>query len=229
MQPWKSLAVQNRLRGDSMKIILIGQGGHSKVIRDMVLSYQEYEIAGYLDDRYMNLTVIDGEYFGPISATTELIEYLDEVKFVIAIGNNEIRKRIAQQLNLSDQYYMTIIQKTAVVSPSARIGHGTVIMANAVINADAHIGNHAIINTSSIVEHDNKLGNYVHISPRSTLTGSVIVEEGTHIGAGATIIPNIKVGEWSVVGAGATVIRDLPSYCTAVGTPAIVKKRLVVS
>ena len=82
----------------------------------------------------------------------------------------------------------------------------------------------AIINTNSIVEHDTKLSDFAHISPNATLTGGVNVDEGTHIGAGATIIPNIHIGKWAVIGAGATVISDIPSYSTAVGVPAKVKK-----
>ena len=35
-----------------MKIAMIGKGGHSKVIKDIILSNKEYEIVGYLDDQY---------------------------------------------------------------------------------------------------------------------------------------------------------------------------------
>lgn len=203
-----------------MKIVIIGQGGHSKVIRDIILSSREHEIIGYLDDRYEDITIVNNTYFGPIAAAQKMIDRFDSIKFVIAIGNNKVRKAINQKLGLSDNDYITLIQKTAVVSPSAKLGPGTVVMPYAVINADTKVGNHAIINTGAVVEHDNNLGNFVHISPNATLTGSVVIEEGTHIGAGATVIPNIKVGEWSVIGAGATVIHDIPSNCTAVGMPA---------
>ena len=210
-----------------MKIILIGHGGHSKVIRDMVLENEEYQLVGYLDDKYEDLTFSDEVCLGPISAAKELIKYINGVKFVIAVGNNVVRKLIFEKLGLDIHSYATVIQKTAVVSPSAKIGHGTVVMANAVINADAEIGNHAIINTGSVVEHDNCLKNFVHISPRATLTGAVSIGNGVHIGAGATIIPNIKIGEWTVIGAGATVIHNIPSNCTAVGTPAKVKTKTI--
>ncbi|MFP3123376.1 acetyltransferase [Ectobacillus funiculus] len=203
-----------------MKITIIGQGGHSKVIQDIILSNKEYEIVAYLDDRYEDIAVADNMYFGPTSAAQKIIDCFDNVKFIIAIGNNKVRKSIAQKLDLSDDYYATLIHKTAVVSPSAKMGSGTVVMPNAVINADAQIGNHVIVNTSSVVEHDNKLDDFVHVSPGSTFTGSVEIEEGTHIGAGATVIPNVKIGQWSIIGAGAVVTHDIPSNCTAVGIPA---------
>ena len=82
------------------------------------------------------------------------------------------------------------------------------------------IQKHTIINTGSIIEHDTVVGDFAHISPKATLTGNVTIEEGVHIGAGATVIPQVSVGKWSTIGAGATVTRNIPSDCTAVGTPA---------
>ncbi|MDH4423924.1 acetyltransferase [Bacillus cereus] len=203
-----------------MKIVIIGQGGHSKVVKDIVLSNNESEIVGYLDDRYEEITTVDSIYFGPISTAYEMINYFNQIKFVIAIGDNKARKIIVERLQLSNDCYTTLIHKTAVVSPSAKIGNGTVIMPNVVINADTQIGNHTIINTGSVVEHDNIVGDFVHISPNVTLTGSVIIKEGVHIGAAVTMIPSAKVREWSIIGAGSVVTNDVPPHCTAVGIPA---------
>ena len=132
-------------------------------------------------------------FIGPILSAEIIIDIFKEVKFIIAIGNNKIRKLIAKKLNLTNENYVTLIHPTASVSPSAKIGYGSVIMAHSVINADAQIGKHTIINTGSIIEHDNQIGDFVHISPNATLTGTVKIEEGVHIGAGATIIPNIRL------------------------------------
>lgn len=211
-----------------MKIAVIGKGGHSKVIQDIILMNKEYEIVAYLDDQYTDVTMVDGVYYGPVMTAQNIIGYFGEIKFFIAIGNNKVRKAISRQLGFPAHYYATFIHSKAIISPSARIGYGTVVMASAVINADAEIGEHGIINTNAVVEHDNRISDFVHISPGAALTGAVTVDEGTHIGAGAVIIPNIHIEEWSVIGAGATVIHDIPANCTAVGTPAkIVRKETV--
>lgn len=209
-----------------MKIAIIGEGGHSKVIRDVILTGKANQIVGYFDDRYPDLTLKETLYFGPISSAKKMFSYFSGIQFVVAIGDNQARKRIVQRLDLPDESYMTLIHPSAVVSPEAKIGHGTVIMAHAVVHADTEIGDHTIINTGSIIEHDNQLGDFVHVSPNATLTGSVKLGEGSHVGAGATVIPNVKIGKWSVIGAGATVIDDVPPGRTAVGVPAkeIVKK-----
>ncbi|EEL48449.1 hypothetical protein bcere0022_43120 [Bacillus cereus Rock3-44] len=182
-----------------------------------------YEIVAVFDDKYECLRKENGICYGPISSTEKIMKDIG-FKLVIAIGNNTVRKRIVEQLELEDESYETIIHPTAVVSESTSIGFGTVIMPKAVINADTVIGSHVIINTAAVIEHDNQIGDFAHISPNATLTGTVCVNEGTQIGAGAIVIPNRKIGRWSIIGAGATVIHDMPSSCTAVGSPARVIK-----
>jgi acetyltransferase EpsM len=207
-----------------MKIVVVGRGGHSKVIVDMILSNREHEIVGFLDDKYDEIGLIEDIYCGPISSSKGLVENSHDIKFVIAIGDNKIRHSIVHRLNLTYKNYITVIHKSAVISPTAKIGHGAVIMPNSVINADSRIGNHSIINTSSVIEHDSIVGDFSHVCPGATLTGTVQLGEGAYVGAGSTIIPNMKIGEWTIIGAGATVISDIPAFCTAVGTPAKVKK-----
>jgi acetyltransferase EpsM len=212
-----------------MKIAIVGEGGHSKVIQDLISSHQEYEIAGIFDDKYKELEFKGNLYIGPIKVIRQFLSFFINTKVIVAIGDNQVRKSIISRLSLSDSTYITLIHPSAIVSKKATLGIGTVVMANAVINSDAFVGHHSIINTGSIVEHDNTIGDYVHISPNATLTGSVKVGDGTHVGAGATLIPNLNIGAWAKVGAGATVIRDIPDFSTAVGVPAkIVTKKMEV-
>ncbi|KXY35136.1 acetyltransferase [Bacillus sp. FSL K6-0067] len=206
------------------KLVLIGQGGHAKVITDIVNVNKEYQIIAVFDDMHQSLHHQNGVLYGPVSALSSLIKD-DDFKIIIAIGNNDVRKKIVEQLNLAEDRYATVIHPTAIVSDSALVGFGTVIMPNAVVNANTTIGRHAIINTGAVIEHDNEIGDFVHISPNSTLTGMVTVGEGVHVGASATIIPMKKIGNWAVIGAGSTVISNIPSCCTAVGLPAKVIKK----
>lgn len=203
-----------------MNFVIIGHGGHSKVIKEIIFSNENFNSVAILDDKYDQNFISDHIFYGPISTYKDLIDNNEVIKFIIAIGSNEIRKKIKEELNIDDNFYTSVIHHTAIVSSSAKIGAGSVIMANAVVNADSNIGEHVIINTGAIIEHDNDVGNFSHISPRGTLTGNVRIGEGVHIGAGATIIPNVHIGDWTVIGAGATVVKSIPSYQKAIGVPA---------
>lgn len=201
-----------------MEIILIGDSGHAKVIRDCVHSSGDKVIA-MLDDKYKEVSIQSDVIKGPIEYVHSLLEQ-NNSKVVIAIGNNIIRKEIVKRLSLSDSNYATILHKKVIVSDSSQIDVGTVVMPGVTINADCQIGKHCIINSNAVVEHDCIINEYAHISPNCTLTGGVQIGQGVHLGASSTVIPLKSVGNWTKVGAGAVVVNDLPDKCTAVGAPA---------
>ena len=192
---------------DSIGIYLYGASGHAKVIKD-IIEANGNQVLGYVDE---NVELNEFESL-EVSHTAS-----GRSPFIISIGNNRIRKRIAESLE-SD--YETAVHPTASVSPSATIGKGSVVMAGAIINSSAIVGNHCIVNTGVSVDHECELGDYVHLSPHATLCGNVRVGEGSWIGAGAVVIQGIKIGKWSIVGAGAVVTHDVPDYTEVVGVPA---------
>lgn len=195
------------------EVVIIGASGHGKVIADIIIKSGD-KVIGFIDDNTSLPDEIIGIPF--LGSTSEIGKYIDNL-FVIGIGNNAIRKRIAEQYNV--QWY-TAIHPSANIAMDTEIGVGTVIMANAVINTSAQIGKHCIINTGAIIEHDCCIEDYVHISPNATLCGTVNVGEMSHIGASATIKNNLTVCSDVVVGAGAAVIHNIEKHGTYVGVPA---------
>ncbi|MGF9724233.1 acetyltransferase [Bacillus safensis] len=200
---------------------LIGAGGHSKVIQDLIFAHSDYSLCAVLDDQFEEVVTQSGILYGPISKSEQLRKTIPQMKWLIAIGQNEIRQLMKERLSFENTAYATLIHPEAVISPSAVIGRGTVVMARTVVQADAAIGEHTIINTGSIVEHDCILESVVHLSPGAVLTGGVSVREGAHIGAGAVVTPGTTIGSWTVIGAGAAVTRDIHDQKVAVGIPAM--------
>lgn len=194
------------------KIIIIGGGGHAKVLIDCIESENNFEIISVLDDN-PNLHEI---LHYKVLRRTGLI-FQNDVKIILGIGNNKTREKIAAEISAD---YITTAHPSAVISKYAKIGKGTQIFAGAIINAGAVIGDHCIINTGSVIEHDCVLADFVHISPNAALSGAVQIGSGSHIGTGANIIQNITVGSNVIIGSGAVVTSDIPDNCTAVGIPA---------
>ena len=194
-------------------VILIGGGGHAKAALDCIRS-SGAQVVGILDDGIaVGTTILGAPVLGKVK---DYRNYLPH-RFLIAIGNNSVRQRIAQSLKVN---WYTAIHASAAVSPYASIGVGTVVMAHAVINAGATIGTHCIINTGAIVEHDNCIADYVHISPAAALGGTVSVGEGTHVGIGVSVRNNISICGGCTVGAGAAVVKDITVPGTYIGAPA---------
>lgn len=192
------------------KYFIFGDGGHAKVVLDVVLS-NKLTVSGIIDDQPKSKDLFNI----PVYANKDYI-YDENVSFIVAIGNNKIRKNIVETHNF---YYYKCIHPTASFSEYAEVAEGTVVMPMAVVNAGAKIGAHCIVNSGSVVEHDCVLEDYVHISPNAALGGNVRVGEGTHIGIGASVIQGIKIGKWATVSAGAVIIKDVPDFATIVGNP----------
>jgi acetyltransferase EpsM len=211
-----------------MKIVIIGHGGHSKVITDIIHATEGLHIIGYLDNKFETVSVKNNVIYAPQSAITDLKKKYEDIKFVVAIGDNRIRKMLVEMMKVTESEFLTVIHPTSSISPSAKIGNGTVVMPKTIINADSIIGDHCIINSGAVVEHDCIVEDYVHLCPNSTITGTVKLGEGCMLGSGATIIPNKIIGEWTTIGAGSTVIDHLPANSVAVGSPArtIVKNQM---
>lgn len=199
----------------SDSVIIIGAGGHGKVIADIIIASGN-QVKGFLDDAD-DIQGMSIAGFPVLGKTADYMNYKD-CEFVIAVGNPSIREKIAEALDVK---WHTAVHPKAVISKlDVEIGEGTVIMANAVVNPSAKIGKHCIINTGAIVEHDNTLKDYVHISPNAVLAGTVNVGKSTHIGVGAAVINNITIADNCIIGGGAAVTGDITESGTYVGVPA---------
>lgn len=190
---------------------LFGGNGHGKVVLDILQLDPMINIETIFDD-----SPKVAEIGGIPVCKTESVAFFNQKELIIAIGNNQVRKRVASRIEAN---YVTAVHPSAILASDFVIGVGTVVMAGAIINPSVHIGKHCIINTGSLVEHDCVLGDFVHVSPNASLAGNVTLGEGTHVGIGACIIQGVKVGKWVTIGAGTVVLNDVPDYAVVVGNP----------
>lgn len=179
-------------------INIYGKGGHARVVNS-VLKYPK-KVMYWNDD-----------------------DYNDSIKghWVIAIGNNQNRKKVAEKLG--DVNYLTVISDTAITSGNSDIEKGSQILHNAVIQIGTKIGKHCIVNTSASIDHDCILEDFTFVGPNATLCGKVHIGEESFIGAGSVILPGIKIGKNCMIGAGSVVTKDIPDNSIAYGNPAKIK------
>lgn len=189
---------------------IYGASGHSKVIIE-ILERRGDSIYALVDDDSSKKELLDYR----VHSTRDLLQF-NKFNWIIGIGDNAIRKKIAENNSLN---YKGVIDNGTNISKRVTVGNGTVVMPGVTINSSVTIGRHVIVNTNASIDHDCVLMNYVHISPNSTLCGGVVVGEGTHVGSGAVIIPGIKIGKWARIGAGSVIIKDVPDNATVVGNP----------
>lgn len=206
-----------------MNLLIIGAGGHAKVVIDVARAAGFTPVAS-LDPAAVGndcngVGVVGGDDMAP-----ELFAGGMRAA-VIAIGDNRLRCRIAERLRDIGFTFPTLVHPSAVVSGSAEIGIGTIVMPNAVVNADTSVGDFAIVNSAAIVEHDCVLGRGAHVAPGTRLGGGVVVGCCALVGIGSTARPGSLIGDDAVIGAGSTIIANIPAGCIATGSPARIRDR----
>ena len=203
-------------------VILLGAGGHAKVLLDILLE-QNVEILGIAEK--------DGEdrpaglYGVPVIGNdSDVQKYLpDEIELVNgvgSIGSTMLRQGLYEKFKRQGYHFRQVIHPCAVVSRRAELGEGVQVMAGAVVNIGTRIGANSIVNTKASIDHDCVIGMHVHIAPGATLSGGVAVGDESHVGAGATVLQGVNLGAGVIVGAGATVVGDLAERGTYYGVPA---------
>ena len=205
-------------------IILMGAGGHCKVIIDIIKGNNTYNIVGILDPQSKGLSILDIPIIGDDNLLLDLRRKGVSNAFICigAMGSTSysVRNELLDKLRRIGFKLPKLIHRNAVVSDFSSIGDGTCVMAGVIVNAGAMIGENCIINTGVIIEHDCIIANNTHISPGTSIAGGVKIGNNGHVGIGSSIIQGINIGNNVVIGAGAAVISDISDDSVAVGVPA---------
>ena len=215
-------ATKSIARSDADAIILVGGGGHAKVVVSILRKLSRFSILGYTDVK--NNGALQGvPYLGSDAELTKFADDHKKLNAVLAVGQvglGRARCSLWEKLQILAMIFPPIISPNAIVNKDVSIGDVTVVMDGAVINSCARVGRGAIVNTNSTVEHDVVLEDWVHVAPGATICGGVRVGRFSMIGAGATIIEGRQIAADCIVGAGATVIHDLTEPGVYAGCPA---------
>lgn len=208
------------------KIVLIGGGGHCKVVISILKKIDNFEIAGIVDNYKADSFINKIKTIGTDDDLKDIYKsgIHNTLITVGSIKDNTKRYRLFNMAKEIGYKFPVIISPEAIVDESVKIGEGTVIMPGSIINIDSSIGKNCIINTGAIIEHDCKIGDNCHIAPGVHISGAVNIGELSFLGIGVTIIQGIKIGKNVTIGAGSVVIKDIPDNVIAVGNPAKIIK-----
>lgn len=131
----------------SKPVIIIGNGGHARVLVD-ILFMQKREIIGYTapnkENNPYNITYLGGD--------EEILKYdPQEIELVNALGSvsdTKLRANIFNIFKSKDYTFSTIIHPSAIISDTVILGEGVQIMAGAIIQPFVKIDDNTIVNTS---------------------------------------------------------------------------------
>lgn len=204
------------------KIIVIGGGGHAKIIINLLQKLKKYSILGYVD-RADKGDILGVGYLGNDDGLSHIKSQNPRCHAVIGVGQVDIknnRREIHQRLVRLGFDLPTLISPDAIVASDVKLGQGSVVIEGAIIQPGTVIGHCAIINTGVCIDHDCRLGDFVHMAPGTVLSGGVEVGDDVMICTGAVVIQCRKICSQCLIGAGATVVDDLTQPGKYLGTPA---------
>ncbi len=185
--------------GENMeKIVLVGGGGHCKVVIDAIILDENYKIIGILDPKLPAGSNVLGV---PVLGGDELLRKIKKqgVKNAFismgSVGDCSARKKLYEKIKKIGFEFPVIEHPRAVVAGDVEIEEGTFIAASATINPGTRIGKNVIINTSASVDHDCVIGDFAHIAPGVVLSGGVKVEKEIHVGTGVKVTQYAAINE----------------------------------
>ena len=205
------------------KLLILGCGGHGKVVADAAEISSEYQNISFLDQKNKKSKGLNTNFcqniIGDLSESN--LEYFSSEfsHAFVGIGDNATRVSWLKKLNKLGFKIPNIIHPDAQISKYVEIGFGSFINANAVLQCNVKINSGCIINTSSSIDHDSTVDIGSHISPGVNIAGNVNIGQNVWIGIGSTIIQNIDIGDNVIVGAGSLVLKDIPKNVKAYGVP----------
>ncbi|RFC63651.1 hexapeptide transferase [Fulvimarina endophytica] len=200
-------------------LVIIGAGGHARVVIELVRAAGRFNIVGLLDPAPPSDRILGVKVLGDDGALADLRANGISHAFV-ALGANAVRQRVANRLAEMDFTRPCLAHPSAEISPSAERRAGSLVMARAVLGTEALLDEDAILNTGAVADHDVRLGACCHVAPGCALAGGVVVGARSFLGVGTSVRPEIRIGSDVVVGAGAAVVSDLSDGIRAIGVPA---------
>lgn len=206
-----------------MKLFVYCAGGFGKEVMDVARRINK------LENRWDEICFIDDNpCLGNAFHGTKLFTFnkvLDQHNintFEISIANGEpaIKKSLFDRIKHAGAKFTNLIDHTAIVSPSAKLGEGVIVSAYCFISSSAVIGDNTIFNTNALVGHDVMLADNCVISSAVNIGGNCSIGESSYIGMGSQIKQGITIGKDVIIGMGSVVYNDIPSGLIALGNPA---------
>ena len=180
-----------------MSYLLVGAGGHARLVVDILASHGMAAMA-YADPQRQ-------DWVGAAHANEEEWSAANRGGcFVMGMGGVN-PERLALRLEVFSHSLalglkpLQASHPATVISPRASLGIGVTVMPGAVVQAQAVLHDAVIVNSLALVEHDAEVGEGSHVAPGAMVLGGAVVGRCCMIGAGAVVLPFTRVPDDTLV------------------------------
>jgi len=192
-------------------------GGLGKEIYDLaVRNYADkYSEIFFVDDNLQ-----EDSFYGTKIEKFEDLTVNDNIEFSIANGEPFIRQTLAEKIKSAGFSLATLVDKTAVVSPSATLSDGVTVNADSFVSSNTIIAENTYLQQLSTIGHDVLIGANCVISSLCQVSGQCAIGDAVYVGVGSCIREGVSVGGGSIIGMGSFVHENIDELVVAYGNPA---------
>lgn len=203
-----------------MRLAVYGTGGLGKEVMDIAIRRNRIS-SEWSDIWFINDFLEEGEVYGAKCVRFgTILSQKSDFCCVVAVGEPSDRERLFEKLLENDIAVTVLVDPSAVVSPSARIGLGSIICEYSLVHANAIVEPNCLIQPFSAVAHDSRVGYHSVLSTFSVVGGNAVLGRRVFAGMHSSLKEKLTVGNDVIIAMGATVFQDLPDGVTVVGNPA---------
>lgn len=204
------------------KIFLLGVGRNTPVFIDLA-EQSGFEVVGLY--HYNELKTGEMDYgYQIIGSFKDLYsEALADRNFLLTMGDNIIRTRVANKIRSLGGITPNIIHPTAVISRFAKIlNGGVVISAFSHIQAFSEIEIDTIVLSGVNISHNSVIGRACFIAGGATIGAYTTLDDYVFIGQGTLTISGkvARIGKEAYIGAGSLVTKSIMPGSIVAGRPA---------
>ena len=165
---------QRRNAPRQMNLLILGAGGQGQVVRETAEAIGVFEHIAFLDD--------DTTLPGVLDSLGNCQRYRNDYPMAfVAIGNNELRRKLINHLQMAGFIVPVLKHPTATISPAVEAGAGTIFEAKTIVNPAVKIGKGVILSSASIVEHGAIIHDYSHVEAGTIIRKGMIIPAGMRV------------------------------------------------
>lgn len=200
------------------ELLVIGAGGHGRVVADAALSSGVWQAVAFVDERREGVDTLGFPLVGGPADLPQLARRYRQA--IVAIGDATTRLRLMEECRQLAFELPVVVHRSAVISSYASVAAGCTVLAQAAINPGASLGFGCIVNSAATIDHDCRLAAGVHVAPGAHLAGNVTVGDRTWIGIGSCVKQGVVIGADVMIGSGAAVVANIAAGLIVMGVPA---------
>ena len=144
----------------------------------------------------------------------------DDCECVIAVGEPSSREKLFEKVTNEGMKLTSLIDPTAIVSPTAKINDGAIVCEYSTIHTGVELGYNTLIQPFCDIGHDIRVGDHTVLSPFCAPGGGIVFGKRVYVGMQSCLMELLTIGDDAIIAMGSAVFRDVPAGATVVGNPA---------